>query len=412
MTISSPRGNRWRYAALAVVLVLIGWGTLRPGAKAVPADIAILCLRCGDLGGPDLILNVGLFVPLGLALSAFGIRPLRALGIGFALSAVIEVVQLLLPGRYPTLRDALCNASGAWLGAWCALRHAEWVRPSRTATLRLGVVTLGAVAIVGITGVAFGFGPSPGRYFAHWSPDQAHLEHWTGTVLEARLDGAFLPSGPVDAPERLRADISDGFVLELRGIGGRPTSSLGGIIGVSDAQDHEVFLIGPDGTDLVVNVRRHAARFRFGGPEARFAGLLGDLPAGAPLTLRVESSASRTCATVNGTEACAGRPAAGSSWILLFTDRGTRATARILLNVLTLGMLAFPVGLLLGSVPLALRSLAVLLLVTGMAAAARLSGLAAPTLVEWAGLAAGLVAGAVLDRLVRSGAPPVPTAPA
>ena len=55
-----------------------------------------LCLVCGTFGGVDAILNVLLFVPLGLGLALSGIRWSRALLIVCALSLTVETTQFFL----------------------------------------------------------------------------------------------------------------------------------------------------------------------------------------------------------------------------------------------------------------------------------------------------------------------------
>lgn len=400
MTISPSRGNRTSWLGFAAALVFVGLATLLPEWDRPKPDVAITCLLCGDVGGPDLILNVVLFVPVGLALAGLGTRPWRALWIGFALSLTIETIQLVLPGRSTTLRDVLCNASGAWLGALIALNVARWVAPSRATALRLAVATAATVVTVAATGWLFVYSPSEPPYYGHWSPEQKHLEPWTGRLSSARLDGISLPSWRIEDPQSMSAAIADGFVLELAGVGGAPTTDLGGILTLSDGDMREMLLVGPRGADLIVRVRRRAATFRFGAPEARFERLMLVAPEGAPFTLRIESAMAQTCAALNGTRACTARPAAGSSWVLLLADRGISATARILLNAFTLGLLAFPVGLLLRGVTPARGWVATFFVVIGVEVAARATGLAPLTLLEWIGLTAGLVAGLILNRLV------------
>jgi membrane associated rhomboid family serine protease len=67
----------------------------------------------------------------------------------------------------------------------------------------------------------------------------------------------------------------------------------------------------------------------------------------------------------------------------------------------TIVLLVFPVGLLLGGVPRSQAITAVLALLGGMLGAAWTGGLALPTAVEGSGAAAGLVAGVLLSRLVN-----------
>ena len=382
-------------------MLLIGAATLVPQPGAPQADVAVFCLRCGSLGGPDLALNVVLFVPLGIALAAFGVRPVRALAIGAGLSLAIELAQSLIPGRFPTLRDVLCNGTGAWLGVLVAERIAGWIAPSRATRVRLAVVTGSAIVLIRLTGAAFEFAPSVPPYFGHWSPDQEHLEHWTGRVSEARLDGLPVPDWRLADPAALEAAFADGFTLEITGVHGARTRELGGIVTVSDGRKDELLLVGPVGDDLVVRTRRRAADLRFGGPEVRFAGLMRGATAGTPFTLGVVASPAGTCATLDGRERCLGPAAFGSAWILLFTDRDVSPTARILLNTVTIALLVFPVGLLLGGVPRSQAITAVLALLGGMLGAGWTGGLAPPTAAEGLGALIGSVAGVLLSRLVN-----------
>lgn len=411
VTISASRGNRIGWLGLVAALVLVGLATLLPAWDRPKPDVAITCVLCGGLGGPDLILNVVLFVPIGLALAALGARPGRALLIGFALSLAIEIIQLVLPGRSTTLRDVLCNATGALLGAILAERLAGWLAPSRATTLRLVGATTAAVATVALSGWLMVYAVAEAPYYGHWSPEQAHLEHWSGRLSKAALDGIVVPNWDVAEPERLRREILDGFTLEIAGTGGARTTKLGGVLNLSDAAMDEVFLVGLEGDDLLVRVRRRGATFRLATPHARFRGLVREAPDGAPFSMRIDASVARTCATVNSMTDCVGPPATGTAWVFLFTDRATSTTARILLNAFTLALLAFPVGLLIRGVTTPQGWAAVGLLVVGTAVAARATGLASPTLVEWSGVACGLVAGVVLSRLVmRTGAGPTSVA--
>jgi VanZ family protein len=73
----------------------------------------------------DIMANVLLFVPFGLALAVLGKRwgvpPEKAipsiLALGAALSLGIEVLQCWLPGRVPSLIDVAANGIGCALGA-------------------------------------------------------------------------------------------------------------------------------------------------------------------------------------------------------------------------------------------------------------------------------------------------------
>ena len=92
----------------ALALCLIGYFTLRPVPEqaAAVAETSPWCIvRCGDLGLLDIILNVLLFLPLGIGLGLLG-RTRAAVAIGFLYSVAIELTQLfLIAGRDASLRD-------------------------------------------------------------------------------------------------------------------------------------------------------------------------------------------------------------------------------------------------------------------------------------------------------------------
>ena len=95
-------------ATMAGALLFIAASTLVPGSGNRRPLIGSSCLLCGEFGTPDLVLNILLFVPFGIALGMRRIPAFRALGLALLMSAVIESMQLVLPGRSPTLRDGRC----------------------------------------------------------------------------------------------------------------------------------------------------------------------------------------------------------------------------------------------------------------------------------------------------------------
>jgi VanZ family protein len=75
----------------------------------------------------DLVANIGLFVPLGVAY-AWGSAGRRvaaqAAMAGLACSLAAELAQVFMHGRAPTVTDIIANTTGAWLGArWVVARR-------------------------------------------------------------------------------------------------------------------------------------------------------------------------------------------------------------------------------------------------------------------------------------------------
>ena len=66
--------------------------------------------------------NIALFVPFGLLVAAAWPRTNAwwIILLGFSASAAIELVQTMLPSRYPTVSDVIANTLGAVVGCLAA----------------------------------------------------------------------------------------------------------------------------------------------------------------------------------------------------------------------------------------------------------------------------------------------------
>lgn len=123
-----PR-NRRRWVVLLVgYLVLLGvvglWGTAvdapvraqLDGALAWLADHGAGVIRYGHI---EALANLCLFVPLGLLVA--GALPSRfwwlAVPVGLLLSGFIEIAQMGIAGRTPSVGDIVFNTAGALVGA-------------------------------------------------------------------------------------------------------------------------------------------------------------------------------------------------------------------------------------------------------------------------------------------------------
>ena len=134
-------------AALAglLVLVLTAGPLPFPGLDVLHALVVEAALAVGAppprRGMTEAAANVALFVPLGAAARVCvrrtsGVRLVAWLTAG---SIAVEGLQVLLPGRYPSLRDVACNAIGAAFGvSAAAAARLWWARRSRGARPRVG----------------------------------------------------------------------------------------------------------------------------------------------------------------------------------------------------------------------------------------------------------------------------------
>src|SRR5207245_771941 len=91
----------------------------------------------------ELIANLILFIPLGVALTIAGVKPLRVIAAGAVLSCTVEFLQQWIPGRDPSLGDIVANTNSTALGVLLVVAAPIWLfvptlpyrRPALGATL-------------------------------------------------------------------------------------------------------------------------------------------------------------------------------------------------------------------------------------------------------------------------------------
>jgi hypothetical protein len=133
--------------AIGSVLLVVLLITLTPSGDRPPLPVSLVVGQ-GRRWLADGILNLWLFVPVGLAL-AWRIRsPVRAIVFGFLFSTAIEVAQIWIPGRDPSLGDVIFNTAGTVLGAFLGLRPRLWLAPRASTSAGLTLVGVAAAAAV------------------------------------------------------------------------------------------------------------------------------------------------------------------------------------------------------------------------------------------------------------------------
>ncbi|MBX3173925.1 MAG: VanZ family protein [Gemmatimonadaceae bacterium] len=381
-------------------LAAIAVATLSPASGPAPAT-GVLCVLCGELGTPDLLVNLLLFAPLGLGLALSGVSLRRIVVICIALSAGIELVQLLLPGRAPTLRDVLANGVGGGLGAALKLYLPALLRPAPRTTRLAWIAALAPAVIVGGSGLLRAYDVPAADYFLMVTPRQPHLARWDGKVDAVTLNGERLTPGPQGNQPAIREALLAGAEFEVSGVAGPTAPRLAGIVAIADDWPRQMLLIGLDGDDLVIFTRRLASTFRFAEPPTRFPGALRGLAPGDSFDIRVSGPADSVCAWVGGVGRCAGAAAAGSYWQLIRPlDDATVATRRTL-DAVGVALLLIPLGLLLPALRRRQRVAVVLAASGAFAISALASGLDLPRAAEWGGLLTGLLLGSLSHRVVR-----------
>lgn len=277
------QGARIRPAHRSVIacLAIIGLLTLWPVPAQAPlsAATAFFCFPCGDSGLSDLLLNVVLFLPLGLALGVSGMRTGRVLLIGAGISLVIELLQLtVIPGRDSSAADIVTNALGAALGGWISGRRRRILFPgARWAAFLAGgwAFAGGLIAIL----TAWSLEPSfrATTWYGQWAPHGDEPEWFDGPILGVELGARSLQHWRLPDSELRRAElVQDTIRLAATVVSIDPPGDRLRIVALADSVGRMVTL-SQRGRDLSFGVRTRAADMYLHSPVYLAAGVMPEM---------------------------------------------------------------------------------------------------------------------------------------
>ena len=184
---------------VALSLGFVGYFTLRPEDASV--ILPATCVFCGALGGTDFVLNVILFIPLGVSARWLARGPSRALALGIATTVLVETMQWsVVAGRYASLGDLLANTLGTAIGAWLAVQLIEFLNSTSDRARALSTSFAGTLSVF-VFAMAMLLQPAPARtphQFVQWTPVRRNTDPFPGRLLSAALN-----ERPIRAAERI-----------------------------------------------------------------------------------------------------------------------------------------------------------------------------------------------------------------
>lgn len=254
--------GRW-LSALSVAAIALA--TLTPASRS--GSFEPFCVICGSTGGVDAVLNLLLFMPLGLGLALIGVRPARAVQMMCAFTLAIESLQFsIVHGRDASLGDVLTNSAGGIVGylAGTRLERLLWpdVRMARRLTvawtaLWLAVQVVSAYAFVPAIPVSLYYGQLA-RDFEDGAPV------FGGKVVSATVATESIPDWEMANPARLRALLTrpGGALVQATLLPTGCPSGLAPIIRVAASGDREILNLSQRGSDLVFGIRTGAELLR------------------------------------------------------------------------------------------------------------------------------------------------------
>lgn len=273
--LTTARARWWAIAAAWLLLIL--WLTLRsaPDQAMRVADLPWYCVLCGEAGVADVLLNVLLFAPLGIAARALQLPRWRVFAVAVVLTIAIETTQwFLLVGRDGSLGDVLANSAGAVLG-WLAYSPlCRMARPTR-ALARRGTWMVFAVATLVWFTTGFGLQPSlseatpwVGQVQHHWPGHDA----FAGTIEWVDINGVAVPNDPIASP--LPPHDTVALHIALTRSGAPLPRRRASMVRIVDANGHPQVAITASGADVVTEMQLRASRWGFHTPEWMYHGAM------------------------------------------------------------------------------------------------------------------------------------------
>jgi hypothetical protein len=145
--------------ALIVAATLLPFGGI--AAEHIPPS---WCVRCGSLWLTDVISNVAMFVPFGVALGLRRWTVWRVAVASLLFTVGVEALQSVgvPPGRSPALADVMSNTVGGVLGALLVLGW-RWQRVASRAQLSVLALAWSALVCAVVAGSGYMLTPVTGR---------------------------------------------------------------------------------------------------------------------------------------------------------------------------------------------------------------------------------------------------------
>lgn len=385
-----------RLGATIALLLILG-ATLVPFTITEPMRHFGLCFGCDEHGNADAILNVILFVPLGVALARSRGSRLRPVVFCACLSAAVEIAQFWIPGRDPSLGDVLCNTLGGGVGQLLAQFGSRSLvpQPRTAARLSLGAAA-GAGLAFGLTARLFAPAFPLSTYYVRWTPDAGP---YRGRVLTVELGSLPLPPQKLPGAEPVRTLLQSGAPLQIVAIAGPKLTEFRSLFRIRDARDREIFILGPDRDDLAMRFRIRGSAWRLDQPDLRVRGVFDQVSFGDTLRIVARRDGRGYCLTMNGVGTCPIGFTIGSGWSLLWYSERLTQWLQDALGIGWVAGLVLPVGFWSRQRPESGVGIAILLI--SIFAIPPLGGLLSTPLTQVLGAAGGWTLGAILAKALR-----------
>jgi hypothetical protein len=332
------------------------------------------CIGCGWRWLSDGLLNVGLFVPLGMAAGWNARSFWRVVVAGALLSTLIELTQTMVPGRDPELADIIFNTIGAACGAIIGYRPRTWLVPSTRAAVRFLVGANVVIALV-IAGSALLLAP-------------------------------VVPVGSTGQLATIAALAQGGARFRFTAPETSSPISLTPLTYIYDSTNTEWLSVWRIEDDAVVRYRSRARLFGLDQTDYVAKSLFAGIASDAPIPVELWRESRHWCIRAGADQDCHLGPTVGRGWSVLFYPDAIGQRWGDLIDACWAAALLIPLGFWTRRQTLGVMIGGVVVL---FALAPATIGLVPTPLGQWLGGAVGAAAGYAASLLVQAQLPSSPS---
>ena len=379
----------WAWAAAAAAILGICIATLHPGSGTTALGWSFY-LTSGNAALGELVANLILFIPLGVALTLAGVKPMRVIAAGAVLSFIVEFLQQWIPGRDPSLGDIVANTNSTALGVLLVVAAPIWLfAPPRRSTRQALITAIIAVLVWWGTAllVRQTFPPLP--YDVVLNPDFKWFGHYNGNVIDVR---------PAKTGGRL--DITAIAATE-------PPRRTSPLIAILDKQGAKVLMLSVDHTDLTLRYHMPALRATLEQPDLRLRGAMRGIAPGDTFTAAMWHDSTDICLQLNSTQRCGLGYTIGDGWKLIYYPESLAPWLLAVINTLWLAGCVTGVGFWSArgrrGGAAVIGPIAIAIAILGAVIVPLVTGLNATPLNEFLGVLGGIVGGRWLGRITARG---------
>ncbi len=386
----------------------IGAITLVPVPPSI--TLPVTCIICGSLGGIDFVLNILLFVPLGMGVAILSGSARKTILAGLVLSLLVEAVQyFFISGRYASVGDVLTNTTGAGLGAWIVGPGVALFRCGGSRAVRPALAA-GVLASALILATAWLLRPEtpPAPQQVQWMVTRSSTEPFPGVLHAATLDGHGIVAVQQLRPHEVVDPSTGTSRLDLVISDVRKTTQRRAIILRVAGWRGEGLYTGQWRDALLFRTHQVANRWRFrpillkleGAFDTSVAGQITVAARSDPLGMEISVAPGGVATSLPRT--------VGLAWTLVVPWDVAVSPNWWPVNAAWLAGLILPVGFFAtrggqGNPGQQRRTgwLALVLVAAVLFLAPRVAGIGPTTILEWSGAGAGILGGVLLARLTR-----------